>query len=104
MGRSAFLGPRAVHTVSASISKVSRTGKPFGESGMTCLLEGHRPPTRALALQLRGQGEHAAVRVPGTDDLQSDGQTVRGPPTRQRDRRMAREVEGPQIGMPGTAD
>src|SRR5947208_445945 len=34
MGRSAFLGSRAVHMVSASMSKLSRTGNPFGESGM----------------------------------------------------------------------
>src|SRR5215831_12517836 len=104
MGRSAFLGSRAVHMVSASMSNVSRTGKPLGDSGMTCLLEGHGARARALALQLRGQGQHAAVGVPGTDDLEPDRQTVGGPPARQRDGGMAREVERPQIRIPGPAD
>src|SRR6185436_5972701 len=104
MGRSAFFGSRAVHMVSASMSKVSSTGKPCGVRGMTGLLEGHGPRARAFALQLRGQCEHAAVGVPGSDDLQPDGESVRGPPTGQRDRRMAREVERPQIRIPGAAD
>jgi hypothetical protein len=34
MGRSAFFGSRAVHMVSASMSKLSRTGKPFELSGI----------------------------------------------------------------------
>src|ERR1700754_2089688 len=98
MGRSAFFGSRPVHMVSASISNVSRRGKPFGVRGMTDLLEGyrlerHRPRARALALQLRGQGEHAAVGVPGADDLQPVRQSVRRPTTRQRHRWMAGEVE-----------
>src|SRR6185503_10314182 len=104
IGRSAFLGSRAVHMVSASMSKLSRTGKPFGVSGMTDLLEGHGARDRALALEVRGQGEHATVRVPGADDLQPDGQPVRRPAARQRDRRVAGEVERPEIGIPGAAD
>src|SRR4029077_9499283 len=108
MGRSAFLGSRAVHMVSASMSKLSRTGKPLGESGMTCLrseeLEEHRARARPLALEVAGQGEHAAVAVPGADDLQPDGQAVGGHAARQRERWVAREVEGPEIGIPGAAD
>src|SRR6266699_774111 len=105
MGRSAFLGSRPVHMVSASMSKLSRTGKPLGESGMTCLrLEGERARARALALEVAGEGEHAAVSVPGTDDLQPDGQAVGRPAARQRQCRVAGEVEGPEIGIPGAAD
>src|SRR5882724_646286 len=86
IGRSAFLGSRAVHMVSASMSKLSRTGKPFGESGMTCLrageLERQRSRARAPALEIRGQGEQAAIGVPGPDDVQPDGQAVRRPAAR----------------------
>ena len=80
MGRSAFFGSRAVHMVSASMSKVNRTGKPLGESGMTDLrderLEGHGARARTLALEAGGEGQHTTVAVPGPDDLQSDGEPV----------------------------
>src|SRR5437879_3833690 len=109
MGRSAFLGSRPVHMVSASMSKLSKTGNPFGESGMACLrregeLERHRARAGTRALEVAGQGEDPAVAVPGTDDLEADRQAVGRPAARQRDRRVAGEVEGPEIGIPGAAD
>src|SRR5262245_44039296 len=106
MGRSTFLGSRAVHMVSASMSKLSRTGNPCGVSGMgsSAGLERHRARAGSLALEDRGEGEHTAIRVPGADDLQSDGQSVRCEATRQRDRRVPGEIEGPEVRIPGAAD
>src|SRR5262245_11973314 len=101
IGRSAFLGSRAVHMVSASMSKVSRTGKPFGEIGMRHLQsarrrsQGHRARARPRALEVPGQGQHAAIGLPRADDLKADGQTVRREAARQRDRGVAGEIEWP---------
>ena len=85
-----------------------QTGKPLGESGMTDLrderLEGHRARARALALEVGGQGQHTTVGVPGPDDLQPDGQPVGATAARQRDAGVAREVERPEIRIPGAAD
>src|SRR5215470_14906598 len=110
MGRSAFLGSRAVHIVSASMSKLSSTGNPLGESGMAASETGcerseeHRARARALALEVSGQGEHTTVAVPGADDLEPDGQAIRRPATRQRDRGMAGQVEGPEVRIPTGAN
>src|SRR4026207_2474532 len=77
MGRSAFFGSRAVHMVSASMSKVNRTGKPLGESGMTDLrderLEGHGARARTLALEAGGEGQHTTVGGPGAGELHAAG-------------------------------
>src|SRR5215472_8609808 len=83
IGRSAFLGSRAVHIVSASMSKLSSTGKPLGESGMAfpprISVASHRQLARArpLALEMRGERQHPAVGVPWPDDLEPDRQSVR---------------------------
>src|SRR5262245_58403192 len=111
MGRSAFFGSRAVHMVSASMSNVSRTGNPWAVSGMAILQESgrtgsarHRARAGTLALEPFGEREDSAVGVPGTDDLQADRHAVRRPPARQRDRRMAGQVERPRVRIPGAAD
>src|SRR5262245_60524902 len=53
---------------------------------------------------MRGQAEDAAIGVPRSDDLQADRQPIRGPAAWQRDGRVAGQVEGPEIGIPGPAD
>src|SRR5215475_4351220 len=101
MGRSAFFGSRAVHMVSASRSKLSSTGNPLGARGMAASAssasERHRARTGPRALEVGGQGQHAAIGVPGSDDLKPDGQAVGRPAARQRDGGVTREVEGPQV-------
>src|SRR5882762_9459237 len=99
IGRSTFLGSRAVHMVSASMSKLSRTGKPFGESGMTCLRS-----ARVRGASAARTGARARDARPGRARGDRRARARRSAAGWERQRRVAGEVERPEIGIPGAAD